>query len=204
MLETICSRPIAAAAVAAIRSGEGHHSCPVLMWGPMAFGWSRWTHHRAGSSTAVEHWNAECAKDWDVCKRSTATPPSADLMGLAGLSMARPHARRGSVMAYMDHVSQYLSDSSPTDQVLGHPAVLRLRRRAPDDTASPSGSIATLKEQIIHGRIDSIITEAAGRGPRLRRTLQCAGDHPVKNGHLSPAQACSVRGTPRSQSGQPR
>ena len=64
---TICSRPIAAASVAA-NAGEIDHSCPDLMWGTDGVrvftvddGWG-WIF------TAVEHWNAECV-GWHVCKR---------------------------------------------------------------------------------------------------------------------------------------
>ena len=62
------SRPIAAAAVAAIPMTVRSSLMPRTSCGaPMAFGCSRWTTAGAGSS-AVEHWNAECV-GWHVCKR---------------------------------------------------------------------------------------------------------------------------------------
>ena len=53
-------------------------------------------------------------------------------IGLAGL-MARPRpARLGGWPSDGSRLESICRTTSPTDQVLGHPAVLRLRRRAPD------------------------------------------------------------------------
>ena len=114
--------------------GEIITHAPNLMWGTDGVrvftvddGWG-WIF------TAVEHWNAECV-GWHVCKRgdrfAALQPISMGLAGLYGSTAAG--AARGLALR-MDHGSQYLSDHfrDQPDQVLGHPAVLRLRRRAPD------------------------------------------------------------------------
>ena len=62
------SRPIAAAAVAAIPMTVMSSLMP-----PMAFGCSRWT--TAGAFTAVEHWNAESIGRHVCNARATASPP---------------------------------------------------------------------------------------------------------------------------------
>ena len=134
---TICSRPIAAAAVAAIRhDGEIITHAPNLMWG--TDGVRVFTVDDPAGSwrfTAVDHWNAECV-GWHVCKRGDrfAGSPAADLHG-ACRAVWLDRGRRGSGAGWlrMDHGSQYLSGPlHQPDQVLGHPAVLRLRRRDPD------------------------------------------------------------------------
>ena len=73
MHRTICSRPIAAAAVAAIPMTVRSTHAPITSCGaPMAFGCSR---RRLGQEfTAVEHWNAECV-GWHVCKRQPLRRP---------------------------------------------------------------------------------------------------------------------------------
>ena len=103
--------------------GEIITHAPNLMWGTDGVrvftvddGWG-WIF------TAVEHWNAECA-GWHVCKRGdrfAALQPIS--MGLAGLYGSCADGSRLPVSVGPLH---------QPDQVLGHPAVLRLRRRAPD------------------------------------------------------------------------
>ena len=111
---------------------------------PMAFGsrWNGW-----GWIFTAESIDAECV-GWHVCKRgdrfAALQPISMGLAGLYGSTAAG--AARGLALR-MDHGSQYLSDHF-TNQI----------NRAPDATASPSGS-RTLKEQIIHGRIYRNIAE---------------------------------------------
>ena len=126
--------------------------------------------------TAVEHWNAECV-GWHVCKRgdrfAALQPISMGLAGLYGSTAAG--AARGLALR-MDHGSQYLSDHF-TNQIKfwGHPAVLRLRRRAPDQRRRRA--VQSHAEGTDHPW--SHLPQhrgAAGRRPRLRRTLQCPVD----------------------------
>ena len=136
--------------------GEIITHAPNLMWGTDGVrvftvddGWG-WIF------TAVEHWNAECV-GWHVCKRgdrfAALQPISMGLAGLYGSTAAG--AARG--LARMDHGSQFWDHRSSS----GASAVLRLRRRAPDQRY----------------RIDrSQHRGAAGRRPRRRRTLQCPVD----------------------------
>ena len=113
--------------------GEIITHAPNLMWGTDGVrvftvddGWG-WIF------TAVEHWNAECV-GWHVCKRgdrfAALQPISMGLAGLYGSTAAG--AARGLALR-MDHGSPVsVGPLHQPDQVLGHPAVLRLRRRAPD------------------------------------------------------------------------
>ena len=69
------------------------------------------------------------------CKRGDqASPPfSRSSMGLARLYDSTSAGAARGLALRMDHGSQYLiGPLHQPDQVLGHPAVLRLRRRAPD------------------------------------------------------------------------
>ena len=176
--------------------GEIITHAPNLMWGTDGVrvftvddGWG-WIF------TAVEHWNAECV-GWHVqghrfARRPLARRPAADLpWGLPGC-MARPRPARlgGWPWGRMDHCGWRrqctqpgdLSDgTSPTRSSSGAAA----SRPTPSAPASNTGrsprlnGVAerfnrTLKEQIIHGR-DAHLPQhrgAAGRRPRLRRTLR--------------------------------
>ena len=156
--------------------GEIITHAPNLMWGTDGVrvftvddGWG-WIF------TAVEHWNAECV-GWHVCKRgdrfAALQPISMGLAGLYGSTAAG--AARGLALR-MDHGSQYLSDHF-TNQIKfwGHPAVLRLRRRAPDQRRRRA--VQSHAEGTDHPW--SHLPQhrgAAGRRPRLRRTLQCPVD----------------------------
>ena len=127
--------------------------------------------------TAVEHWNAECV-GWHVCKRgdrfAALQPISMGLARLYGSTSAG--AARGLALR-MDHGSQYLSDHFTI-----HPAVLRLRRRAPDQRRRRAVQ-SHAEGTAIHGRI----YRRAGRRPRPE--LYNAQWIVEKNGYLSPAQA---------------
>ena len=85
-----------------------------------------------------EHWNAECV-GWHVCKSAPLLQPIS--MGLAGLyGSTAAGAARGLAL----RMDSRLPVSVVSVKFWRHPAVLRLRRRAPDH--------GVLKEQIIHGR----------------------------------------------------
>ena len=168
--------------------GEIITHAPNLMWGTDGVrvftvddGWG-WIF------TAVEHWNAECV-GWHVCKRgdrfAALQPISMGLAGLYGSTAAG--AARGLALRNGSRLPVSVGPLHQPDQVLGHPAVLRLRRRAPDQRRAPSGSIARSKEQIIHGRIYP--TSRSCGTPRDFVELYNAQWIVEKNGYLSPAQA---------------
>ena len=126
--------------------------------------------------TAVEHWNAECV-GWHVCKRGdrfAALQPIS--MGLAGLYGSTAAGRgSGAGLADGSRLPVSVGPLHQPDQVLGHPAVLRLRRRAPDQRRRRA--VQSHAEGIDHPW--SHLPQhrgAAGRRPRLRRTLQCPVD----------------------------
>ena len=103
--------------------------------------------------------------------------PSADLHGACeAVCLDLRRCGAGAGLADGSRLPVSVGPLHQPDQVLGHPAVLRLRRTAPDPTASPRGSIRTLKEQIIHGRIYRNIAELRNGRPRVRRTVQCPVD----------------------------
>ena len=156
--------------------GEIITHAPNLMWGTDGVrvftvddGWG-WIF------TAVEHWNAECV-GWHVCKRgdrfAALQPISMGLAGLYGSTAAG--AARGLALR-MDHGSQYLSDHF-TNQIKFwgiQPSYAFVAEPQTNGVAERFNR--TLKEQIIHGRIYRNDRGAAGRRPRLRRTLQCPVD----------------------------
>ena len=156
--------------------GEIITHAPNLMWGTDGVrvftvddGWG-WIF------TAVEHWNAECV-GWHVCKRGdrfAALP--ADLHG-ACRAVWLDRGRRGSGAGLADgsRLPVSVGPLHQPDQVLGHPAVLRLRRRAPDQRRRRA--VQSHAEGTDHPW--SHLPQhrgAAGRRPRLRRTLQCPVD----------------------------
>ena len=160
--------------------GEIITHAPNLMWGTDGVrvftvddGWG-WIF------TAVEHWNAECV-GWHVGKRgdrfAALQPISMGLAGLYGSTAAG--AARGLALR-MDHGSQYLSDHF-TNQIKFwgiQPSYAFVAEPQTNGVAERFNR--TLKEQIIHGRIyrmtSALHRGAAGRRPRLRRTLQCPVD----------------------------
>ena len=116
-----------------------------------AFGCSRWTTAGAGYSPFGTPSSAACVQ---------ASPPfSRSPWGL------RLYASNGSRLPVS------VGPLHQPDQVLGHPAVLRLRRTAQTNGVAERFN-RTLKEQIIHGRIYRNIAEL----PRVRRTVQCPVD----------------------------
>ena len=156
--------------------GEIITHAPNLMWGTDGVrvftvddGWG-WIF------TAVEHWNAECV-GWHVCKRGdrfAALQPIS--MGLAE-AVWLDRGRRGSGAGLADgsRLPVSVGPLHQPDQVLGHPAVLRLRRRAPDQRRRRA--VQSHAEGTDHPW--SHLPQhrgAAGRRPRLRRTLQCPVD----------------------------
>ena len=118
---------------------------------PMAFGCSRWTTAGAGSSPPSSI--GKCVGC--MPSAATASPPcSRSPWGLPGC-MARNHG------------SQYLSD-----HLIKFWGIQPSYAFEPQTNGVAERFNRTLKEQIIHGRI----YRAAGRRPRLRRTLQCPVD----------------------------
>ncbi len=143
---------------------------------PMAFGCSRWTTAGGWIFTAVEHWNAECVGG-HVCKRgdrfAALQPISMGLAGLYGSTAAG--AARGLALR-MDHGSQYLSDHF-TNQIKFwgiQPSYAFVAEPQTNGVAERFNR--TLKEQIIPWSHLPQHRAAAGRRPRLRRTLQCPVD----------------------------
>ena len=149
---------------------------------PMAFGCSRWT--TAGAIfTAVEHWNAECV-GWHVCKRGDRfAAPQPISMGLAGLYGSTAIGASGAGLADGSRLPVSVGPLHQPDQVLGHPAVLRLRRRAPDRRAERFDR--TLKEQIAMVASTAIAELREPSATSSNSTMQWIVE---KNG-LSPAQA---------------
>ena len=156
--------------------GEIITHAPNLMWGTDGVrvftvddGWG-WVF------TAIEHWNAECV-GWHVCKRGdrfAALQPIS--MGLARLYASTSAGAARGLALRMDHGSQVsVGPLHQPDQVLGHPAVLRLRRTAPDQRrrrevqSHAQGTDHPWPHLPQH-------RGAAERRPRVRRTVQCPVD----------------------------
>ena len=147
---------------------------------PMAFGCSRWTTAGAGSSppSSIGTPSVSAGMSASAATASAALQPIS--MGLAGLYGSTAAGAARGLALRMDHGSQYLSDHF-TNQIkfLGHPAVLRLRRRAPDQRRRRA--VQSHAEGTDHPW--SHLPQhrgAAGRRPRLRRTLQCPVDRRKK------------------------
>ena len=155
--------------------GEIITHAPNLMWGTDGVrvftvddGWG-WIF------TAVEHWNAECV-GWHVCKRRRPLRrPAADLLGASGC-MARPRpARLGGWPAGWITAPSICRTTSPTRSSSGassrptpsSPSPDQRRRRAVQSHAEGTDHPWSHLPQ--H-------RGAAGRRPRLRRTLQCPVD----------------------------
>ena len=154
--------------------GEIITHAPNLMWGTDGVrvftvddGWG-WIF------TAVEHWNAECV-GWHVCKRgdrfAALQPISMGLAGLYGSTAAG--AARGLALR-MDHGSQYLSDHF-TNQI-------KFWGIQPSYAFVAEPQTNGVAERFNRTRTDHPWSHlpqhrgAAGRRPRLRRTLQCPVD----------------------------
>ena len=156
--------------------GEIITHAPNLMWGTDGVrvftvddGWG-WIF------TAVEHWNAECV-GWHVCKRgdrfAALQPISMGLAGLYGSTAAG--AARGLALR-MDHGSQYLSDHF-TNQIKFWGIQPSYAFVAEPQTNGVAGAVQSHAEGTDHPW--SHLPQhrgAAGRRPRLRRTLQCPVD----------------------------
>ena len=155
--------------------GEIITHAPNLMWGTDGVrvftvddGWG-WIF------TAVEHWNAECV-GWHVCKRGdrfAALQPIS--RGLPGC-MARPRpARLGGWPCGWITAPSICRTTSPTRSSSGvQPSYAFVAEPQTNGVAERFNR--TLKEQIIHGAHLPQHRGAAGRRPRLRRTLQCPVD----------------------------
>ena len=156
--------------------GEIITHAPNLMWGTDGVrvftvddGWG-WIF------TAVEHWNAECV-GWHVCKRGdrfAALQPIS--MGLARLYASTSAGAARGLALRMDHGSQYLSDHF-TNQIKfwGIQPSYAFVERAPDQRRRRA--VQSHAEGTDHPW--SHLPQhrgAAGRRPRLRRTLQCPVD----------------------------
>ena len=119
--------------------------------------------------TAVEHWNAECA-GWHVASAATASPPCAISMGLAGLYGSTAAGAARGLALRMDHGSRYLSDHftnqikfwgiQPSYAFVAEPQSNGGERSHAEGTDHPWSHLPQHRG-------------AAGRRPRLRRTLQC-------------------------------
>ena len=144
--------------------GEIITHAPNLMWGTDGVrvftvddGWG-WIF------TAIEHWNAECVGS--CVQATTASPPFRSPWGLRGCMPRPPPVRRGGWPGW-------ITAPSICRQIkLGHPAVLRLRRTAPDRREVQSHAQGTDHPwpHLPQHR------GAAERRPRVRRTVQCPVD----------------------------
>ena len=183
MRENNLLSPLAAGAVAAIPMTVRSSLMPRTMWGTDGVrvftvddGWG-WIF------TAVEHWNAECV-GWHVCKRGTASPPCSRSGGLPGCMADRGRRGSGAGCGWITAPS-IVGPLHQPDQVLGHPAVLRLRAE-PRPSASNERFNRTLNGS--SGRIRNIADrDASSNEPRDRR----------KERRPEP-RSSSWRGTPRS------
>ena len=131
--------------------------------------------------------------------------PAADLHG-ACRAVWLDRGRRGSGAGLADgsRLPVSVGPLHQPDQVLGHPAVLRLRRRAPDQRRRRA--VQSHAEGTDHPW--SHLPQhrgAAGRRPRLRRTLQCPVDRRIVQRLPEPrSRARQAWHKPRAQSGPPR
>ena len=152
-----------------------------------AFGCSRWTtagldiHRHRALERRVRR--LAC-----VQARRPLRRPSADLHGACeAVCLDLRRCGAGAGLADGSRLPVSVGPLHQPDQVLGHPAVLRLRRTAQTNGVAERFN-RTLKEQIIHGRIYRNIAELrnAVRGFVEQYNAQWIVE---KNGYLSPAQA---------------
>ena len=136
--------------------GEIITHAPNLMWGTDGVrvftvddGWG-WIF------TAIA-WNAECV-GWQCASEATARRPSADPMGLEAVCLDLRRCGAGAGLADGSRLPVSVGPLHQPDQVLGHPAVLRLRRTAPDQRRRREVQ-SHAQGTIIHGRIYRNIAE---------------------------------------------
>ena len=151
------------------RRGGKHAHAPNLMWGTDGAG----VHGGDGPPSSIGTPSVSAGMS---ASAATASPPcSRSPWGLPGC-MARPRpARLGGWPCGWITAPVSVGPLHQPDQVLGHPAVLRLRRRAPDQRRRRA--VQSHAEGTDHPW--SHLPQhrgAAGRRPRLRRTLQCPVD----------------------------
>ena len=169
--------PSLPAAVAAIPMTVRSSLMPQTSCGaPMAFGCSRWTTAGAGSSPPSSIGTPSVSAGMSASAATASPPCSRSPWGLPGC-MARPRPARlgGWPCGWITAPPVSVGPLHQPDQVLGHPAVLRLRRRAPDQRRRRA--VQSHAEGTDHPW--SHLPQhrgAAGRRPRLRRTLQCPVD----------------------------
>ena len=130
--------------------------------------------------TAIEHWNAECRRLACVqARRPLRRPISRSPWGLRGCMPRhlRPVRRGGWPCGWITAPSICRSHVHQPDQVLGHPAVLRLRSNSPRPTSVAERFNRTLKEQIDPWpHLPTTSRSCLERRPRVRRTVQCPVD----------------------------
>ena len=156
--------------------GEIITHAPNLMWGTDGVrvftvddGWG-WIF------TAIEHWNAECV-GWHVCKRGDRFAALQPILHGACEAVCLDLRRCGAGAGLADgsRLPVSVGPLHQPDQVLGHPAVLRLRRTAPDQRrrrevqSHAQGTDHPWPHLPQH-------RGAAERRPRVRRTVQCPVD----------------------------
>ena len=110
-------------------------------------------------------------------------------MGLAGLYGSTAAGAARGLALRMDHGSQYLGPLHQPDQVLGHPAVLRLRSLEPQ-TNGVAERFNRTTEGTDHpwSHLPQHRGKTAGRRPRLRQNSTMPSGSSKSNGYLSPAQ----------------
>ena len=154
--------------------GEIITHAPNLMWGTDGVrvftvddGWG-WVF------TAIEHWNADRLAC--VQARRPLRRPSADLHGACeAVCLDLRRCGAGAGLADGSRLPVSVGPLHQPDQVLGHPAVLRLRRTAPDQRrrrevqSHAQGTDHPWPHLPQH-------RGAAERRPRVRRTVQCPVD----------------------------
>ena len=169
--------------------GEIITHAPNLMWGTDGVrvftvddGWG-WIF------TAIEHWKRRVRRLACVQARRPLRRPSADLHGACeAVCLDLRRCGAGAGLADGSRLPVSVGPLHQPDQVLGHPAVLRLRRTAPDQTASPRGSIARSRNR--SSMAASTATSRSCGTPSAGSSNSTMPSGIVeKNGYLSPAQA---------------
>ena len=107
---------------------------------------------------------------------ATASPPfSRSPWALRGCMTRPPPVRLGGPVSLRNgsRLPVSVGPLHQPDQVLGHPAVLRLRRRAPDQRSSPRGSIARSRNRSSMAASTATSRSCGTPSAWLRRTVQC-------------------------------